>query len=477
MKLTLSSEYRMNHILCSTALLFFLLLTFPFILILALGLFEVIRYHGSLFSQTMERGLTGIICCDAGIRVSLRRRAFLLNFGRWQEMDVSDDVAERRHLVSMARDLFMDGGYAKAAKLLERYLEQRPSDNASRLNLANCLVLDGHIDQALPLIELAGDSRKQLRWLRQEEGKLRYFSIVQPMNDLQVAKARKVWPLLWQFSILFVVAGWFLVAEINADQTQLDKSQWTGLHESDFKRVETENIIYFYHDEQLISQVEEIAERALDYDLKFLNLPANQFSARKIRFFLCSSKEEYLLHSAYSKRWEGGVAYPSEGIFYTYVEQGKLDSYFLNVVAHELCHICYYQTNSKLSQDSWLNEGLASYQGYNFEYETLNAPVAAALKEQAFRGIADHPLPFEIFLHDRPQSLSSVADVDKFYMQGLSMVYVLIRFYGKDPFLKFVHTFGMTQDMNQALSASYDSIHSLDDLYGVWSLFMKTGYN
>jgi hypothetical protein len=471
MRLTLSPAFRLNHLVSFAALFLFILLVPPFAALIAGSIAFSAKAGGMRLLGSLFSGLAGAVLCDLGLWLCLRRRQFMLAFGRWQEGG-DPESPEKRALAGGAREAFMEGDFAKSARMLQRYLEGRPADNAERLNLASCLVLLGRPEEAMALIEVAGDPRGQLRYLAPAQGPAKWFSPARPFSRAQALQAAAR-PLVLRLALLFGAASALLVHEESKISAWLLARDSSGLQEADFKRAESANIILLYHDEALAGVVRSIADEALLSDLKFFNLPENQFQSHKIKVFLCDSQQEYLKRSPFASSWEAGAAVPDKNTFYIYVKNRKIDPFFYETVAHELCHICYYQINSGLSQDSWLNEGLARFQGFNYLCFKYNLPGAAWIKENVFRDIAKAPLPFELFLHHRPQELENVEQVSQFYNQGHSMVYVLIQYYGKDSFLKFLHNFSRSQDMNASFAGAYDSIHSLDDLQAIWSLFFK----
>jgi hypothetical protein len=494
MKATLSSSLRLNTSLSFLALCLFFLLSLAFAALEASSLYIGIRFDKiAAMEGSFWGGALGLCLCSTGVWYFRRRRRLMLEFGQWQESP-PDEQQERRALISGARDAFMDSDFEKSGRLLQRYLEQRPGDNVARMNLACGLVMQGKIDEAIPLLTLAGDPRRQVSLLKPARAWERILAYNRSYTSGQILRSQKIWSLAVVLCVLalpqafLIYANWNNLTEgsqsalmpflsddlrkvVAADM--MAKYNVNGLLDQDFKRAESTNIVFYYHDEALFQRALDIAEDALQFDLAFFNLPSNHFEAHKIRIYLCDSQKEYLKRSPFAATWEAGAAIPSQNVFYIYIRDRKLDPFFLETVAHELCHICYFQINSGIAQDSWLNEGLARYQGFSYLCKEYQIPCSVFVKENIFKDIARKPLSFELFLHHRPQELSSVADVTQFYNQGHSMVYVLIQYYGKDSFLKFLHNFSMTQDMNASFAGAYDSIHNLDDLHGIWTLFYR----
>jgi hypothetical protein len=495
MKLALSHHFRNIQSLAFSGFFLFLLIFVLFACAEYTALRDLVFFRAASAPNGIWLAVLGLWLCVGIIRSCLRRRLFLKLFGQWIELG-SEENPELRSVLKGARSEFMSGRFSKVARLLERFLQERPANNEAQLNLAVCQVLTGHIDDAISLLEVAGDPRKQVVRLRPRERWEKIFSWNQSYSESQVERFQEPWRILAILGLgvlititlifydqNFVSEGLFLAGRPFMDKGMTDtvadleyeSYDTDGLKVEDFHKFETENLIYYYHDEAFMQKASAIAESALSFDLKFFNLPPNQFARHKIRVFLCDTKEEYLKRSPFASPWEGGCAIPSRNIFYLYREGSseELNPYFMVTVAHELCHICYYQIIPDIGQDSWLNEGLACYQGYLYLCNQYQLPPESWVKENLFKNITLTPLPFDLFLNSRPQELATTAEVYQFYNQGHSMVFVLIQYYGKDAFLNFLHNYSRTKDMNASLSAAYDTIHSMDDLHGIWTLFMK----
>jgi hypothetical protein len=349
---------------------------------------------------------------------------------------------------------------------LERYLEMRPQDNAVRLNLASSLLLQGKLEEGRALLELAGDPRRQARQLR---WRFRGNSILR-LQRLPALLAT----LLLSALALGGLALALMPQELREASGGVVQRPYGGFREGDFKRAETQNTVIFYHDRVDISSFADLVESALSYDLKFLGMDSAFFSGHKIHVFLCANQKEYMARSPSSLSWEAGAAIPSRNEFYIYPHPiDNLDGMLLETVAHELCHICYYQLIPDIGQDSWLNEGFARFQGFNYLCQRYGYPPSAWVKEKLFDEVAKKPLPFQLFLHESPRDLPDVNDVGQFYTQGHSMVFVLIQYYGKDAFMKYLRNVSRTRDLDQSFAGAYDTILKLDDLRAIWNLFMK----
>ncbi len=189
-------------------------------------------------------------------------------------------------------------------------------------------------------------------------------------------------------------------------------------------------------------QVADVAGQALTQSLDFLGLPADSFGPGQIHLFLCADQAEYLARSPFTKSWEAGSALPEKHQIYLYRFPDNQASYFEVVLAHELTHLCYHRLVPASRSDSWLNEGLADYLGYKFGLERAHFPRQAWLMANVFNALKKEALPFDAFLTENPQTMGDDKAIDLFYIQGFSIVDVLIEQYGREPFLHFLRVFG-----------------------------------
>jgi hypothetical protein len=94
------------------------------------------------------------------------------------------------------------------------------------------------------------------------------------------------------------------------------------------------------------------------------------------------------------------------------------------------------------------------------------------LMEHAFKDLRKHSLPFKQFFQVEPHELPD-AEVETFYRQGASMVYMLIENYGKNAFLTFMDRYAATGDIDRSLAAAYPTLPSVEALGAVWGLFFQ----
>ncbi len=433
-----------------------------------------------------------LLLSSLGLQACLRSRRFLLQFCRWGEVEeagaAGPEGRDRRDLLRAAKQFFFQGDYSRAQDVLGRYLALRPADNTARLNLAWSLAAAGKLPEAREQLAIAGDPRCQ-------------DALIDPARSSFGRWKRAFWPKEAAFSQsgalmpLAALAAMILslalaVAELNYAAKSSDRllqapslrylllelaRERGNFGASQFLAEESGSFIFHYHDPALLSQVRPMAEEALAANLRFYVLPEGQFQSSKIKVFLMDSKEEYLRRSPLHKSWEAGCTLDELQEIYVYRPAPRQWAWFENTLAHEISHVCYRKVLPGIDQESWLNEGLASYIGHQFMLERLRFAGPAWLREHVFKGVARQALPFEDFLAGNPQQYQDRAKISQFYDQGFSMAYVLINYYGKESFIQFLHHYSRSRDLVQGLKRAYPTIQSLADLRGVWLLFMEEG--
>jgi hypothetical protein len=436
---------------------------------------------------------TGTIAlCGLAYHRCFRTRRFLNGFGSWLEhSEVEEGPQERRALLASARAAFLEGNYSLASRKMATYLEARPSDNVARSNYARALAMDCRVEEAKEQLDIGGDPHKQKAWLNEDASWRRWF--LKPRKAFDSAEAQQIvngttfyiisaaglglgGMILLLLCYIFVVsADSFSMLRAEKNPMQAAARLLGNYGGTAFQALESENFVFYYHNEAFMQRVRKSAQDALDFDLKFYNLPETQFASKKIKIYICDSQKEFLSRSPLNKAWEAGVTlddYQEIYLFRPAPGAGEWP-YFENTLAHEISHVCYRNILPTIGQDSWLNEGLASYLGWQFSLERLNFPVSAWLKDKVFKGVTEHPLSFEEFSQGNPQSYKDVARITQFYNQGFSMVFVLIHYYGKDSFLSFLRDYSHSKDIDRSLNATYPTIHNMSDLQGIWYLFIK----
>jgi len=404
------------------------------------------------------------------LRRSLKAANLLLGFGRWPA-PLQGLVLEPGAAMSLraAHDAFSHGDLERCQRLLDRLpgdLTQAPL----RLARGRCLVLLGRMEEARSLLAQGGEAPYMQGWLKPRRWLWQWHR--RPyLGEADARRALNTGPSGLAVLVLLLGLGgvaWPFVQAIQVPTTALAR----GFDVSGFEGGASGRIAVHYHDRRWANQVWDIADDALDQDLAFFNLPPDTFGARQIHLFLCDDQAEYMRRSPQPSAWEAACALPDKDAIFIYKLPPEQRVYFEIVMAHELSHLVYHKLGIKGDKDSWLNEGVADYLGYRYGLEKYRIPRQAWLMEHAFKDLRKHALPFQQFFQVEPHHLPD-AEVSTFYMQGASMVYMLIENYGKEPFLLFMNRYASTGDINRSLAATYPTLPSVEALGAVWGLFFQ----
>jgi hypothetical protein len=247
-------------------------------------------------------------------------------------------------------------------------------------------------------------------------------------------------------------------------------------------RAESEHFIYHYHSQNatFLNFTRFHAEHALEADCAVFNMAPAQFTSPKTSLYMAESEKDFLSRSPYVKSWEAGVTVPSLHAIFMYLpDKGNQALQVKDTLGHEIGHVLFNRLFPDLNRDTWLNEGLAMYLGTHYAHQGSSIAQAYLpwVDSYYFQDLRQRHLPFSTFLSASPQHMSSIGDINTFYMQGFSIVVLLMDYLGNDGgpqrFMSFLRSYGRSKDMNQALGEIYSPrIRNMDDLQGIWLLFM-----
>ncbi len=402
-----------------------------------------------------------------GLRIALRARHYLGMFSAWQSVWSPSEQGDARVAALAAREAFDAGDFVKAAAMAER-AGARLAGLGPVADLAFAYALSGDTVKAIELLELS--QSKHHRWfVPAKRFGLRQKAYFEPGHAPELWQLRKV------LGTTMICLAVILPLVIFRADRLLAMWQSRNFSATGFQSIQREHFTYYYHDPVFVNSVHATASDALNFNLKFFGLPDSTFGPGQIKVYLCETNEEYLARSPYSKPWEAGSAVASTHSIYLYRFQKNQAADFESVLAHELAHLVYHRIAPQHREDTWLNEGLASYLGYQFALTRLGVPVQTWLMENEFKDIGKNPLPFTMFLAENPQRNMETERIIRFYRQGHSIVNVLVEYYGRELFLRFVRNYGRTGDLNGALIQAYPTLQNgLLDLRAIWDLFMRT---
>jgi hypothetical protein len=399
---------------------------------------------------------------------AVKIRHFLGLFSEWPGLpEEGSPVNETRLLAASARQAFFYADYDKACALIDRL---GPASPQASLAKGRALTLAGRFDEALPSLELGGQGLSARRYLipRRSFGLFlrRYF------QGSEVRWALKPQYLLGLALLALALCMPVLAADFQAFSTVIAR-RTADFSDKDFKLSTQGAFTLHYHDEAFMHQCADVGEEALAQALELLGLPAGTFAPGQIHLFLCADQAEYLARSPHTRSWEAASALPEKHQIFLYYQPREHVIIFERVLAHELTHLCYHRLVPHSREDSWLNEGLADYVGCKFALERAHYPRDPWLKENIFEHLKKHALPFEAFLAEDPRIMHDESRIEDFYTQGFSIVYMLIEYYGREPFLRFLRVFGAGKSLPEALSAAYPAIKDSADLEADWERFMR----
>jgi hypothetical protein len=392
-----------------------------------------------------------------------RTLAYIEAFGRWpSEIHSKNLVGQDLHAALAATAAFEEGRFEEASAFLRR-IEGAAQTPGLRLALGRSLALGGDAGQAVEHLEAGGERAWVLEGLRRHKT---WWGVRAPtfVSDFPDRRRR---------TSEMAALGLAVAAGTGALGWALEHRPLRGgaaeFQTGAFMEADSGRFRVFYHDAAFRDQATAAAETALDADCDFLGLARDSFGPGAVRLYLCDSEEEYRNRAPGHPSWEAACALPDQDIIYIHSFGTGRTPDFEVALAHELGHLCYYRLVGS-SPDDWLNEGLADYLGFRFGLGRAGIPREAWLQERYFSDLKRRYLPFDAFFTLDPRRLSP-SDVEVFYPQGFSIVYVLIEDYGRESFMKFVRAYNSGVGVDRALSAAFPTIRDRKALAAVWELF------
>jgi hypothetical protein len=404
----------------------------------------------------------GVVLNTWGLARAVRNGHFLWLYSRWQAQ------AGGGLALQHARQAYRDGDLERVILLAGK--EGEPGEAASlREGAARSLALLGRMEEAAVAFEAVG-AKEPLRWLRPRRA---WGLSLKPY--FRVADAawsrRGVW-LVALAAISVLGVGTYLSAVGDLGMHAPGRS----FNSADFEALERSAFTVHYHDRAAGEALADLAEKALVTELAFLGRSDAEIPPGSFQLFLCDSREEYLKRAPQAPAWEQAATQPESGTIYLHKLPEDERVYFEIVVAHELSHLLYHRFFPVPYNDAWLNEGLADYQGYAFALDRAGVARQAWLRQKRFAKLAERSLPFDRYFLTDPHELKSDADVETFYRQGFSLVFLLVEHYGQKNFLRFLDAYREQRgNATKALAQVYPTIQDESELAAVWGLFYEKG--
>jgi hypothetical protein len=423
-------------------------------------------------------GLLLMLLAMAALWRARLARGFLRHFGGLPPLPAEPE-AGRELTLKGAQAAYEQGDIARAQRMLERWLEAHPGDQGARewrlVCWAHSREMSGLVAGQLELDE-PGSLRQ--RWAQ------RLPKRGPALHQLESPLA--LWAVMLPLLLCLSLAGaeaWHLSGKLGSQlNAALSKADFDFFSSEGFDRAESEHFIYRYHsqDQVFLNFARFHAEHALEADCAAFGMDPSQFTSPKTSLFLADSEGEFLARSPYTKSWEAGVTVPELHAIYMFLpDKGDQALQVKNILGHEIGHVLFSRLFPDLTRDTWLNEGLAMYLGTHYAHQgsAISQAYLPWVDQHYFQGLRQRHLPFSTFLSASPQRMGSLGDISTFYMQGFSIVVLLMDYLGSDGgpqrFMAFLRSYGRSKDMNQALAEAYGPrIKGMDDLQGIWLLFM-----
>ncbi|RJQ33362.1 MAG: hypothetical protein C4562_00425 [Actinobacteria bacterium] len=212
-----------------------------------------------------------------------------------------------------------------------------------------------------------------------------------------------------------------------------------------------------------------IAEKAEEYYKEIpslVGLPApDVYGLIKIKIYLFSNKDDYILYTRKPKWSEGFSDYQKDEI-YLY----QSENLFISVLPHEIQHLILKSfVNSDSANIAWLDEGLALF--IQLKYDPKRAsqfkPFMAKLRAQNY-------FPIKMHLATDVSEASDQNKVNLWYSQSLSMTSFLLERFGEEKFCRLLLQVRKKKTLEKAIMNIY-RYKNYTDFQRHWLDFLKKG--
>jgi hypothetical protein len=229
-------------------------------------------------------------------------------------------------------------------------------------------------------------------------------------------------------------------------------------------------IIYYHRDvkEAYVNKIKDMCEKYYFKITQEFNLIRDKIWIweNRAKVYIAKDKDDYLTRFN-CPRWSEACVNHKEKIIYTYPDQER----FASILIHELTHIIFKEYVRKNEFPLWLDEGVAVYMENKYSEGFPQANISS-LK----RAIIDNSyIPFSKLNDITTFKLNSEkkAYVNIFYIQSFSIVYFLIKSYGRGNFSRFLFFLKEGYGLDKALSKAYINLPSIDELEKKWKRFYQ----
>lgn len=405
-----------------------------------------------------------------GLRRAVKNGHFIWTYGRWR-VDEAQAQPPIDPMLQQAQQAFVDGDLERVV-LLARKQGTEERGAALQAGLGRALALLGRLDEAAEAFDGCPEDREALRWLRAR----RAWGADWP-TYFRPDDARWLQRGHWLALLLGLCLGGLFLAAWHVQAIQPAEAA-PSFNVGGFETVQQGAFTVHYHDPQFRDLALDLAEKALFKQLAFFGQENADIPKGTFELYLCDDRAEYLRRAPYAPDWEQASALPDTNSIYIHKLPKDESIYFEIVLAHELCHLLYHRFYPVTLNDAWLNEGLADYSGYAFGLDRAGYARQDWLDEHRFAKLATRSIPFDCFFSIDPHTLKETEDVETFYRQGFSVVFMLVEHFGRADFLRFLNAYRDSNgNASVALAKAYPTIPDTDALASLWGLYFGKSAN
>jgi hypothetical protein len=239
------------------------------------------------------------------------------------------------------------------------------------------------------------------------------------------------------------------------------------------RELRSEHFIIRYHedvDDSYVYKIKEICEdfyRKITQEFNFIREQPWLWENRAI-IYVAKDKENYL-NEFMCPAWSQGCVNYQKKIIYTYPNQKR----FISILAHELTHIIFREYIGR-NIPCWLDEGVAVYMENKYGKENYKINFnyfKKVIKENKY-------IPFSKLTRETTFSLKTKPSdyVNLFYLQSFSIIYFLMKRYGRDNFSRFLFFLRNGDVLEKGLRKAYYDFSSLEKFEESWKKFFKDGW-
>lgn len=184
----------------------------------------------------------------------------------------------------------------------------------------------------------------------------------------------------------------------------------------------------------------------------------------RAKIYIYDDREDYNKSTGFSP-WSAGFAVIHTKTIHTYP---YAKGFFETILPHEMGHIVFREFIgfSNRQVPVWLDEGVASFQERN-RAESASQIVRAAIKNGTY-------IPLTKLNSMDPRIMADQGTVSLFYAESVSVVYYLVKQFGKDSFIVFCQRLRDGKTLQESLRSTY-SIKDMDELNSNFIKYLGNG--